>query len=389
MRTLFRAARSELHRIFSDRGALLLLIGAVVFYSLIYPLPYRPQVAKEMPIVAVDLDRSALSRRLVRMADATELVEVRKRTTEIRLAEREVREGRAAGILFVPEKFERKLLRGERPTVEILADAAYLLVYRQVLTGLVQAAATLSAGVEIRKLRAAAVPEAAAMARRDPLPLVQRPLFNPSTGYATYVVPAVLLLILQQTLLIGIGLLAGTARERGNESVGAARSGENQSPWSRCCVVLGRAAAYCSLYFIHCIFYFGILTRIYRFPHRGNPLTLLMFLVPFLLSVVLLGLALSSVFKHRETAMQTLLFTSLPAVFLAGFSWPQEAIPRWLRLGAYLLPSTAGIPGFLRIEQMGASLGQVQKEWIVLWGLCLLYLGLAAWTSGKRPESRP
>lgn len=384
MRTFFQAVREEFGRIFSDRGALLLLVAAVVFYSFVYPLPYRPQVPKEMPIVAVDLDRSASSRRLIRMADATELVEVRKRTTEIRLAEREVREGRAAGILIVPEEFERKLLRVERPTVEILADAAYILVYRQVLTGLVQAAATLSAGVEIRKLRVVGVPQAAARARRDPLPLVQRPLFNPSTGYATYVVPAVLLLILQQTLLIGIGLLAGTARERGEEPTWSAQDGENECPWSRCCVVLGRAAAYFSLSFVHCIFYFGILTRLYRFPHRGEPLALLLFLVPFLLSVVLLGLALSSLFKHRETAMQTLLFTSLPAVFLAGFSWPQEAIPRWLGLVAHLLPSTAGIPGFLRIQQMGASLGQVLKEWIVLWGLCALYLGLALWSVCKR-----
>lgn len=370
---------------FSDRGALLLLAGAVVFYSLVYPLPYRPQVVKEMPIVAVDLDRSALSRRLVRMADATELVAVRKRTTDWKEAEREVREGRAAGVLLVPKEFERKLLRSERPAVEILADAAYLLVYRQVLTGLVQAAATFSAGVEIRRLRAAGVPgAAAAMARRDPLPLVQRPLFNPSTGYATYVVPAVLLLILQQTLLIGIGLLAGTAREQGQEPAGA-----DQDLWSRGCAVLGRAAAYVLLYCVHCVFYFGILTRLYRFPHRGDPLTLLTFLVPFLLSVVLLGLALSNLFKHRETAMQTLLFTSLPAVFLAGFSWPREAIPNWLRLAAHLLPSTAGIPGLLRIQQMGASLGQVRTDWFVLWGLCALYLGAAVWSAGKRGARRP
>lgn len=386
MRILFRAARAaELHRIFSDRGALLLLAGAVVFYSLVYPLPYRPQVAKEMPIAAVDLDRSALSRRLVRMADATELVAVRKRTTDWKEAEREVREGRAAGVLLVPKQFERKLLRGERPTLEILADAAYLLVYRQVLTALVQTAATFSAGVEIRRLRASGVPgAAAAMVRRDPLPLAQRPLFNPSTGYATYVVPAVLLLILQQTLLIGIGLLAGTAREQAEEPAGA-----DQDLWSRGCAVLGRAAAYFILYCVHCVFYFGILTRLYRFPHRGDPLTLLTFLVPFLLSVVFLGLALSNLFKHRETAMQTLLFTSLPAVFLAGFSWPREAIPKGLRLAAHLLPSTAAIPGLLRIQQMGASLGQVRTDWFVLWGLCALYLGAAVWSAGNRGASQP
>ncbi len=54
-----------------------------------------------------------------------------------------------------------------------------------------------------------------ALAARDPLPVVDRPLYNPAEGYASYIVPSILVLILQQTLLIGIGLLGGTAREQG------------------------------------------------------------------------------------------------------------------------------------------------------------------------------
>ena len=70
--------------------------------------------------------------------------------------------------------------------------------------------------------------------------------------------------------------------------------------------------------------------------------------VPFLLATSFLGLALSVLFTRREHAIQALLFTSLPAVFLAGWSWPPEALPRWLRLASQLVPTTR-----TRVDKVG------------------------------------
>ena len=75
--------------------------------------------------------------------------------------------------------------------------------------------------------------------------------------------------------------------------------------------------------------------------------------------------------------MLALMFTSLPALFLAGFSWPKESIPLWLRGVSYLLPSTAGTDGLLRVNQMGASLQDVRFDVLVLWGLVALYFLMA------------
>ena len=378
MKGVLKVCREEFRSILSDSGAVLILVGAVVFYSIVYPIPYRPEVLKEVPVVVVDLDRSALSRRLIRMVEANEYIRVASRADTTLQAEREVLAGRVGGLLVVPEGFERDILRGQQAHVGAFADASYLLVYRQVITGVLQAVRTLSAGIEIRRFRAGGMSEAQALAARDPLPLVLRPLFNPAMGYATYVVPAVLLLILQQTLLIGIGMLSGTERERAApESVSIANH------ISAFQIVLGKAAAYFALYVVHCFFYFGILSRVYHLPQRADPGTLILFLLPFLIAIILMGLGLSNFFRHRETAMQALLFMSIPAIFLSGFAWPPEATPKWLRVLSYLLPSTAGISGFLRVNQMGASLQEVRFEWLVLWILCALYLSLA-WGSVRR-----
>jgi len=380
MKKVFLVWWREYRSILADPGALLILFGAVVIYSIVYPIPYSPEVLKEVPVGVVDLDRSALSRRLIRMVDANEYVRVAFRETQLARAETEVLAGKAGGILLVPEGFQRKILRGEQADVGVFADAGYLLVYRQVYTGLLHATRTLSAGIEIRRRRAGGMAEGQALASRDPLALIARPLFNPATGYATYVVPAVLLLILQQTLLIGIGLLGGTERETSGippvSDPGRDRPAVLQ-------VLLGKTAAYLALYLVYSCYYFGILYRVYRFPQRAEAGTVLLFVLPFLISVILLGLALSALFHHRESAMQALLFTSIPAIFLSGFAWPPEAIPGWLRILSYLLPSTAGISGFLRVNQMGASLSEVRFEWLILWGLCVLYSGLA-WFSLAR-----
>jgi ABC-2 type transport system permease protein len=368
--SFYQVFRNELRTIFSDVGVLLILIGAVVIYSFFYPLPYLPQVLRDVPVAVVDQDKSALSRQLIRMSDAHPFLRVARQAESVSEAEAWVRSGRIGGLIFIPEGFARKIARGEQTTVGVYADASYFLVYRQVMTGMVTVTRTLSAGVEIRRLQAGGKTARQAMAAQQPLSLITTPLFNPSEGYASYVVPAILVLVLQQTLLIGIGMVGGTSRENGASPFGAAT-------FSAFTVIFGKAAAYFSLYAVHAVYYFFVVFGLYGFPQRGTPVTVMLFLLPFLLSVILLGLTLESLFIRRETAIQALLVTSLPAVFLAGFSWPAEAIPAWLRLSSFLIPSTAGIEGFIRINEMGASLHDVRGEWLILWGLCTIYFLLA------------
>ena len=69
---------AELGSIFRDPGVMVIMIGAIGFYSFIYPLPYSREVLSQVPLTVIDMDNSALSRQLVRMVDASELVRDRK-----------------------------------------------------------------------------------------------------------------------------------------------------------------------------------------------------------------------------------------------------------------------------------------------------------------------
>lgn len=369
MRSVFAVCVREWRRILADPGALVLLVVAAGLYGLFYPQPYLPEVLTEVPTVVVDHDGTPLSRRLARLADASQLIQVTARTTNRLEAAELVRRGDVGAMIEIPRDFERAVLRGEAATVTCFADAAYFLVYRQAASGLLAAAGTLSAGIEVQRLEAAGMPTDQAMSARAPVLAADRPLYNPAEGYASYIVPGVLVLILQQTLLIGIGVLAGTAREDG------ARPDSEGS----LATTAGRVLAYFAIYLVHAVFYFVVVFRLFDLPYRGDLGTTLAFTTPFLLAAICLAIIISNLFRRRETALQVLLFTSLPAVFLSGFAWPIEMMPRALGTVGLLLPSSAGILGLLRINQMGATLAQVATEWRILWILAGGYF-LIAWS---------
>jgi len=371
MKTLFQVWMNEYRTIFSDFGILLVFFGAIIIYPFFYPLPYTNEVLKDIPVAVVDMNHSQLSHKLTRMIDSSELVFVAARDDTFDQAKVSILKGDIGGIVYIPNDFENKVLRGEQASVSVYSDASYFLIYKQVLSGIYHSVGTFSAGIEVKRMTARGVMEEQALSARNPLSLISFPLFNPTGGYATYVVPAVLVLMLQQTLLIGVGLLSGTRREKG--------FGENNNPQSVSIIslILGKSFAYFSIYMVHAVYLFGILFRFYHFPQRGNPMDLILFIIPYLFASIFLAQAISGFFKTREMSMMILLFSSMPALFLSGFSWPKSSIPNWLNQLAMLLPSTAGIDGFLRINQMGASLKDIGFDWGVLLGLTAVYFFLA------------
>ena len=148
---VFRAFFEEFDAILRDKGVLFIFLGGLLIYAMCYPLPYSKQVVCDIDAVAVDLDGTALSRKLLSWADATEEVRICASAGSLDEAEQLVRDGKAFGILVIPEGFERGVLRGEQAHVAGYASVTYLVIYRRVMTGFVKAAATLSAGIEVRR----------------------------------------------------------------------------------------------------------------------------------------------------------------------------------------------------------------------------------------------
>jgi ABC-2 type transport system permease protein len=214
----------------------------------------------------------------------------------------------------------------------------------------------------------------AALARSSPVEVLNQPLFNPTGGYGSYVVPAAFVLILQQTLLLGTATMGGVALEQGGAGARRRRGAAS--------AIVGQGIAHLFLALPGAALFMVVLPRLYGFSATAHFVDLLAMVVPFILSVSFMGQFVGSWFQRRETAILLFIALSLPLFFLVGVAWPAEAIPPVLRAASFIFPSTSAIDGLVRINQMDATLGDVFKDWAVLWGLAVLY-GVLAVIAGR------
>lgn len=364
----------ELRIIRHDGGALLIFIIAMIVYPVIYSVAYQNEIIRDNHVGIVDLDHTALSRQYSQMLDATEQLQVTHKPASLKEAEQLFYDGDIQGIVLVPEGFEKAILRGEQAHAQVYCDASYLLIYKQVYAGATYATGTLGAGIEIKKLLASGVPIEQALKKRDPLTVQTNNLYNPGGGYGTFVMPGIILVIMQQTLLIGIGLLGGTFRER-KKYHHIIRHTEKKG--ASIPAVLGKSFAYLSIYLLNSLFTMVLVHKGFNFPDKSGFLMTLLLLIPFFLSISFLGIAISVLFKRREHSMLFMVFLSPAVLFLSGLSWPASSIPPLLYQIAHLFPSTVMVPAYLRMRLFGAGIESVHYEWSYLMVQMGIYFILA------------
>jgi len=353
---------TTIKEIAQDKGVLLIMGLAPLIYGFFYPWPYGTQTVTRVPVAVVDLDHSNLSRQITRYVQASPRVEVRLVTGDEHAAQQALWAGEIEGFAVLPRDLKRSVLRTSPAVVTVQANGSYALINKAVLYGFSEAVGTVSAGVEIAKLEASGQSALQAKASRSPVNTQLVALFNPTEGYGSFVVPAVALLILQQTLLMGVGMLVGLWCETGQKRAEALT-------W------LGRLLAFCTVGWANGLLYFGWIFWLQDFPRGGNPIGALVLLLCYIPSICTLGALLGVWLGNRERALQVLLFTALPVIFVSGFSWPSESLPPLLHSLRWLFPSTAGIQASLKLNQLGAPLLDVAGHLALL---CLLTLVLGS-----------
>ena len=365
----------ELKTIFRDKGALLILFLAVFAYPLVYSIAYKNNVVRDIPITIVDLDNTAASRQLIRMVGATKELAVAQEVGSLNEAKQLFWDGDSKGVILIPEGFEKNLLKGFQTSLSVYCDASYFLIYKETLGGTIQASGTLSAGVEIKRLMAAGSGEEQAMQLRDPIPAKFYTLYNPAGSYGSYVMPGMILIILQQTLLIGIGMIGGAGKERRNNQEFKPGERVRQGMFS---VILGKGLAYFLIYIPNSAFTLIYLSKWFGFPDKGSFTNVCILLIPYLFSVIFLGLMISMLFRRREHSIMALVFFSPIVLFLSGLSWPETSIPHLLNQLAHFFPSTSMIPAYLRIRTMGVPISAVTPELLFLLIQMIVYFILAS-----------
>lgn len=371
--------RQEMKQVLRDEGVLIFFIIVPLIYPLLYSWIYNNEVVHEVPVVVVDDSHSALSRELIRKCDASPDVKVLCHAADMDEAKSLVSRQMAKGIYYIPSDFATRLNRMEQATISVYCDMSLMLAYKAVYQTAVAVTQHMGAEIQTRIAGKYTVREEQIQAR--PLDFEDVPMFNPSGGYGSFVLPAVLMLIFQQTLVLGIGLGAGTARENSPNGdlipVHPAYSGIYR-------IVVGKALCYGMIYAVMGAYLSMVVPRLFSFVTMAKGLDLLLLMLPYLLACVFFGMTVSCLVRYRENVMLLMVFISLPLLFMTGISWPQSAIPGVWQGVSWLFPSTFGARAYVRMNTMGASISDVLPELRYLWIQAACYFGTACLVYGHQ-----
>lgn len=364
--------RQEIKQVFRDEGVLIFCVIVPLVYPLLYSWIYNNEVVHEVPVVVVDQSHSQLSRQFVRMCDASPDVKIISYAEDLDDAQSLVSRQIVKGIYLIPSDFATKINRMEQAVISVYCDMSLMLTYKAIYMTSVQV--TQAMGTEIQKKVSGNYTDREDAITTRPLNFEDVPVFNPGAGYGNFIIPGVLMLILQQTLVLGIGLAAGTARERNRYS--------DLVPIHRCYggiyrIICGKALCYLMVYAVMSAWLTMVVPRLFSFIALIQWQDLLALMVPYLLACTFFGMTVSCLVHYRENVMLLIVFISLPLLFLSGVSWPQSSIPGAWQGVSWLFPSTFGVRAFVRMNTMGGVLSDVVMEIRCLWIQAAAYFGFA------------
>ena len=275
--------RNEFRTIFKDGGVMLILIFALIIYATAYSLAYGSQVLRNVPIGVVDECRTPTSRSLIDTFNAGPNTYVAYNPTSMEEAKELFYGRKIYGVVYIPSDYGEKLYGGEQANVAIYADASYFLMYRQVFQEVVTSIGKTGAMVEFQRLIAKGANIPQAQATTQPVIYQSHNLFNPYLGYGTFVMPAIIMVIIQQTMLIGIGMIGGTWREFGlyRKLCPAGRRRMSTLP-----IVLGRGLVYALIYAVTCTYILGLHYRLFHFPMNGATGAVMLFMAAYLAACI-------------------------------------------------------------------------------------------------------
>ncbi len=360
----------EYRFVFRDSGLVAIFLLATIAYPILYSSIYKNETVYDMPITVIDKSNSVQSRKLIAQINATPHLEVVEKCNNLEQAKESFYRRNVHGAIFIPEDFSTKINRNEQAHISIYSDMSSFLYYRAMLLGTNLTILNTNKEIKIKKLNAMGRVGQVAETSIKPYQYKGTIFYNNSMGFASFLLPVLLILIIHQTLFFGITMGAGIVRTDRNVL-------KSEHPKKFYSMLLGKALCYFSLYIVIVPYVLLFIPHIFKLPHLGDPMDVMRLMIPFLFAVIFFSIAMAVFIKTREAGMIVLLSSTVILLFLSGVSWPQSNITGFWKVFSMLFPSTLGVQGYLKINSMGANIQQVAFETTGLWIQAIVYFIIA------------
>lgn len=360
----------EFKTIATSYSILLVLIGGIFIYGLLYNYMYQPNLIRSAPIVIVDMSHSPLSREYTRLLEASPQVTIHSFSTDINSAEELMKKQETVGIIYIPQDFETRMGRGQQSVFLAMGNTSAFLNFASIQEATVGAMLELDARHRSDMVVFLPLTTLYAMSQSQTVNIVGSHLFNYTEGYGSYLIPAVLIVIIFQTLMMVIGMITGN--ERHEKSIlyyekNGFRFG------NMALIILSKTFVYSMLYTVFAYFLIGLLPKIFSIPDIGNTGEIIMLLIPFFLASCFFGFTCSIFYTDSESPILMVAFFSVGLVFLSGISYPLELMPWYWQAVHYIIPAPSGVLAYIKVNSMGAPLADIKTEYITLWIQCFVY----------------
>lgn len=342
------------------------MVLSVVFYSFFYPLAYKAERPAHLPIVIVDEEQSPITQSIISTASQVPNIHILATMNDFSHAKRLVQSGQADGILLLPSNLSKSIYHQDVGGVGIYLSSAYFLRTQNIASGL---ASSLQATImdELGKIT---------QTRHRPIPIIihTSALFNPLSGYGSYIFPAIAPLIVHQTTLIGLTMLiAGYRQKRWRPT-----------PSEFLAIYTTTLTIGC----LACFYLFGFAFWWHDYPRGGNFFGMILGVPIFVSCSIGLALLVASLLDNSEQVGVLLIFTSIPLFMMTGLAYPLLGMPTFLQELAQALPTTQGIQMFVQLNQMGVSIQDVWRKMLYMAVIAAVTLIVAFWRLQSIPKEK-
>ncbi|HEY5818498.1 MAG TPA: ABC transporter permease [Mesorhizobium sp.] len=343
-----------------DRITFAMMLGVPLIQLLLFGFAINND-PKDLPAALVSTSNDHYSRAMVSALELTGYYRFDHRVASAAEGEALIERGDVAFVVTIPSDFARRVERGDGAQILIEADATD----PSVASG---AVSTLSTVASQALLREQGQEAAAAALAASQLQVVVHRRYNPE-GISQYnIVPGLLGVILQMTMVMMTSIALTREGERGTmENLLAMPA----SPFE---IMLGKVLPYVLVGAVQVTVVLSLAKGLFGVPFVGGLPLLLSAILVFVLALVLLGYTISTVARTQMQALQLTFFFFLPSILLSGFMFPYRGMPGWAQALGEMLPLTH----FLRIVRgvmlKGAEFPAIASE---VWALLAFVLAFA------------
>lgn len=375
---LITIMKRELKLIAHDSDLIMILLIAPLFYLIFYGSFYYNKAETKIPVAVVDLDKSLSSKRLTYEINSHSMLGVQLVTGNFEEAKQALYKRDVFAVMVIPKDYERdtKTLKGGN--MNVLLNNTQFLVSNDINRAINDIKAYHDKASAMHFIEMGGISGENAQYLSEPIRPEIRPVFNTGDNYGTFLLPGLFILILQQTLFIGLGESVGKERETKTFSELYKISGKNVPV-----LMIGKGLFYIVLFTVYTFFVLLAAFPSFKIGFNGNLPVFIGMMILFLVTHVSFSMFLSSFLKNKLQGLVIVAFTSYPFMMVSGYVWPLTSMPPVIKAISYCIPGSTFLQNLNAMIQTHNSLPLVIPAAIQMLVMFVVYTLLNYWRYTK------